>query len=55
MSRSPSRFTQAELARAMRVAKGEGMTVEIRPDGTLRLVPVDMPQGKVDTGMKWVP
>jgi hypothetical protein len=42
MPRTAARFTQAELARAMRVAKGEGMTVEIRPDGTLRLVPVDV-------------
>lgn len=41
MPRLPSRFTQSEIARALRVAKAEGMTVEIRPDGTLRIVPIN--------------
>jgi hypothetical protein len=40
MPRPASRFTQSEIARALRVAKAEGMTVEIRPDGTMRIVPI---------------
>lgn len=44
MPRPPSRFTQSEIARALRVAKAQGMTVEIRPDGTMRIVPVDQPR-----------
>ena len=55
MSRPPARFTQAELARAMRVAKGEGMTVEVKPDGSIRIVPVEVPKGQLDTSTKWVP
>lgn len=39
MSRPASRFTQSEIARAIRAAKAEGMTVEIRADGTMRFVP----------------
>lgn len=46
--KTTSRFTQAELARAMRVAKAEGMTVEVTPTGSIRIVPVDATQGKVD-------
>lgn len=37
MSRSPARFTQAELARAARVAKEAGLRVEIEA-GVIRLV-----------------
>ena len=55
MSRPPSRFTQSELARAMRVAKAEGMTVEVRPDGSIRIVPVEITKGQVDTATAWVP
>jgi endonuclease YncB( thermonuclease family) len=55
MPRAAAKVSQADIARAMRVAKAEGMTVEVRPDGTIRIVPVDTPQGKVDTSMKWVP
>jgi hypothetical protein len=43
MAKPASRITQSEIARALRVAKAEGMTVEIRPDGVLRIVPVDHP------------
>lgn len=39
MPRTGSRFTQSEIARAIRAAKAEGMTVEIRADGTMRFVP----------------
>ena len=40
MPRRPAAFTKADLARAMDVAKEHGMTVEVAPDGTLRIVPV---------------
>ncbi len=35
----PAKVTQAEIARAVRVAKGAGMYVEIAPDGTIRIIP----------------
>lgn len=54
MSKPTCRFTQAELARAMRVAKSEGMTVEVKPDGSIRIVPIEMTKGKVDSGKLWV-
>jgi hypothetical protein len=41
MPRTPAKVTQAEIARALRVAKAAGMTVEVRPDGTIRIVPMD--------------
>lgn len=41
MSRTPARFTQADLARAMKVARAEGMTVRIEPDGSFVIVPVE--------------
>lgn len=44
MPRPLSRFTQSEIARALRVAQAQGMTVEIRTDGTMRIVPVDQPR-----------
>lgn len=37
MSRRIARVTQAEISRATKVAKAEGMAVEIAPDGTIRL------------------
>ena len=40
MSRRPATFTKADLARAMAVARDNGMTVEVLPDGTMRIVPV---------------
>jgi hypothetical protein len=48
MPKNPCRFTQAELARAMRVAVTQGMTVEVRPDGSIRIIPVELTKGKVD-------
>ena len=33
-------FTKADLSRAMAVARENGMTVEVLPDGTLRIIPV---------------
>jgi hypothetical protein len=55
MPRLPSRFTQSEIARALRVAKAEGMTVEIRPDGSIRIVPVELSTRQVDSNAAWVP
>ena len=40
MSRRPATFTKADLARAMAVARENGMTVEVAPDGTFRIVPL---------------
>ena len=41
MSRRPARATQADLNRAGKTAKALGMAVEVKPDGTIRLVPVE--------------
>ncbi len=38
MSRTPARFTQADVARSIRAAKQAGAgTVELLPDGTIRI------------------
>jgi hypothetical protein len=38
MSRTPARFTQADVARSIRAAKQAGAgAVELRPDGTIRI------------------
>jgi hypothetical protein len=38
MSRTPARFTQADVARSLRAAKQAGAgAVELRPDGTIRI------------------
>ena len=37
MSRRPARFTEADVRRAAKVAKQLGLSVEIAPDGTIRL------------------
>jgi hypothetical protein len=41
LSRRPSRFTQSDIARALRAAVqvGAHVAIEIMPDGTIRLVP----------------
>lgn len=51
MSRTPARVTQADIARALRAIKqtGAAMSVEIAPNGTIRLVPVDSGTDRVDT------
>lgn len=43
MANRPAKNTQAEIARALRAVKQVGvpMAVEIAPDGTIRLVPVE--------------
>lgn len=48
MSRRPATFTKADLARAMAVAREHGMTVEVAPDGTMRIVPVAVTERRVD-------
>jgi hypothetical protein len=38
MTRTPARFTQADVARSIRAAKQAGAAaVELRPDGTIRI------------------
>lgn len=41
MPRSPARATQADIARAIRAAAqvGSKMSIEVLPDGTIRLTP----------------
>ncbi len=41
MSRTPARFTQADIARALRAVDqtGGGKEVVIEPDGRIRIVP----------------
>jgi hypothetical protein len=48
MSRTPAKVTQADIARAIRAIAQTGarLAVEIAPDGTIRLVPVDSKDGK---------
>lgn len=38
MSRRPANFSKADLSRAMSVARENGMTVEVAPDGTIKIV-----------------
>lgn len=48
MTRRAATFTKADLARAMAVAREHGMTVEVQQDGTIRIVPVEVPKRHVD-------
>jgi hypothetical protein len=54
MSRTPAKFTQADIARALRaVAQCEAnMEIVLEPDGRIRLVPAtgEKPGPQVDTG-----
>jgi hypothetical protein len=44
VTRKVCRFTQAEVSRVTKVAKAQGMAVELMPDGSIRIVPtVPMP------------
>ena len=56
MANRPVKNTQAEIARALRAVKQVGMpmTVEIAPDGTIRLVPAAADPKDLDTKVKWV-
>lgn len=42
MPRTPARFTQADIARAIRAIQqtGANMAIEIRPDGAILIVPM---------------
>jgi hypothetical protein len=51
MPGAPAKLTQADVARALRVAKAEGMTVRILPDGSLLLVP--MPKAPEPERVDW--
>lgn len=51
MSRRPATFTQADVARALRAIKQADvkMSVEISPDGTIRIVPAQhLPGGAIE-------
>lgn len=44
MSNRPARITLADLNRAAKAAKAHGFGVEVKPDGTIVLVPADSGQ-----------
>lgn len=46
----PAKVTQADIARAVRVAKEAGMCVEIEPDGTIRIIPFIPKEGRGSKG-----
>jgi hypothetical protein len=50
MSHRPPRFTQSDVARAIRAVKqtGADMAVEIMQDGTIRIVPYSGPERRED-------
>lgn len=51
MSRTPARFTQADLARAVRVAKAMDMVARVLPNGTIEVVEKvedDKPEKPID-------
>jgi len=50
MTRTPARFTQADVARCIRAAKQAGAgSVELRPDGTIRIeLTEDKPQAPIE-------
>ena len=54
MPRRPARVTQADIARAIRAAEqaGSPRTVEITPDGTIKLVPVEPKTAKPEASGK---
>lgn len=39
MSRTPAKFTQADINRAVRAAKAAGGVVKLSPDGTITIDP----------------
>lgn len=58
MPRTAAKISQADIARVLRAvaASGVRLVVEVRPDGSIRLEPVEASSGvKVDSGTKWVP
>lgn len=53
MGRRAAVFTKADLERALKVARRHDMTVELAPDGTIRIVPVSGVKQEVDDGRHW--
>lgn len=48
MPRTAAKVTQADIARAVRAARQVGgFTVEVAPDGTIRLVPASQNDGNI--------
>lgn len=54
MPRRPARFLQSDVRRAVRAAEqaGSPRTVEITPDGTIKLVPVEPKTAKPEASGK---
>lgn len=50
MGRRAAAFTKVDLERALSVAKKHDMTVEVAPDGTIRIVPMANDKREVDDG-----
>lgn len=48
MPRTAAKVTQADVARVLRVATSQGMTVEVRPDGTICIVPIPSAPAAID-------
>ena len=48
MSRTPAKYTQADIARALRAAAQCDLRVEVvlEPDGRIRIVPADLPTSR---------
>lgn len=55
MGRRAAAFTKVDLERALAVARKHDMSVEVAPDGTIRIIPVQPAAATVDTGQNWVP
>lgn len=53
MTARPARFTEADLTRALKVAREAGMTVEVLRDGTIRIVPLTGQAQPVDAGREF--
>jgi hypothetical protein len=51
MSRRPARATQADIARALRAAEqvGARVRIDLHPDGTISLIPIEEGQPKPQT------
>lgn len=58
MPRTAAKVTQADIARVLRAIESVGakVRVEVLPDGTIRMDPVDVAKGEaIDTRVEWVP
>lgn len=52
MSNRRALFSEADAARALRAAAKAGVAavVEIKPDGTIRIIPANVDNGDIDIG-----